>query len=196
VRYFTSGQSPVTPTPTTTVDKSMADFFSGIENTKQEGASKGQWFRDGDYLVEIQSFTARASEHPDRKGQGVAIVECNVLEVLRDAGEGNPSGTKVAWFNVLERAFDGNLTAKGERAMGRIKNFASAALGLSAGDESAITANTVGKLTQANPKAKPPYGEGEALKGLRLRAEVNTRTSQKTGKAFTNVVWFAVPESE
>jgi hypothetical protein len=181
VRYFTSGQSPVTPTPTTTVDKIMADFFSGIENTKQEGASKGQWF---------------ASEHPDRKGQGVAIVECNVLEVLRDAGEGNPSGTKVAWFNVLERAFDGNLTAKGERAMGRIKNFASAALGLSAGDESAITANTVGKLTQANPKAKPPYGEGEALKGLRLRAEVNTRTSQKTGKAFTNVVWFAVPESE
>ena len=39
----------------------MSNFFAGIEKTEREGASRGKYFTDGEYLVEIQSFTARKS---------------------------------------------------------------------------------------------------------------------------------------
>lgn len=168
------------------------NFFSGIEKTKREGANKGQYFTDGDYLVEIQSFTARKSTNPSsgNKGQAIAVVEATILEVLRETPSSNAVGSKIAWINVLERDLEGDLTPKGERNMGRIKNFAAAALG-GVGDED-ITAEVVGGLTEASPADN--VGEGEALKGIRLRAEAVTNVG-KTGKPFTNVVWEAVAES-
>jgi len=166
------------------------NFFSGIEATEREGSNKGSWFSDGTYLVELSKFMARESSHPDREGQHIAIVEATVLEVHRSTEVSNNPGSKVAWFNVLERNNKGKLTTKGERAMGRIKNFAAAALG--GVDDGAITSGVVGGLTEAVPEDS--IGEGEALKGIKLLADVVTNTSQKTGKSFTNVTWAAVSE--
>ena len=169
----------------------MSNFFAGIEKTEREGANKGNYFADGDYLVEVQSFTARKSTNPKNEGQVVAVVEATVVEVLRATPSSNSVGSKLAWINILERNAREALTPKGERNMGRIKNFAAAALG--GVDDDAITAPVVGGLTEAIPDEN--IGEGEALKGVRLRAEAVTNTSKSTGKAFTNVVWEHVGES-
>ena len=168
----------------------MSNFFAGIEKTEREGANKGQYFSDGDYLVEIQSFTARKSTNPKNKGQVVAVVAATVVEVLRATPSSNAVGSKLAWINILERDIEGDLTQKGERNMGRIKNFAAAALG--GVEDEAITAAVVGGLTEAIPSEN--IGEGEALKGVRLRAEAVTNVGKSSGKAFTNVVWETVAE--
>lgn len=161
------------------------NMFAGIEDTEREGAQKGEWFRDGDYIVEVQKFLAFESENPDTEGDPIVIVEGKILEVVNDLGNSNQAGRTTSWFNSPTRNSKGKLSQKGEYAMGRIKNFAAAALG-GVPDE-AITADVVLGLTAADAKAG--VGPGEALAGIRLLAIARTKTSKKSGKDFTTVTW-------
>lgn len=165
----------------------MGNMFAGIEETDREGGSyeKREWFQDGVYVVQVDSFQARESTHPDREGQGICIFEGTILEVVTDTGDSNPVDEKVVWFNTLERNAKGNLTTNGDRAMGRIKNFAAAALG--GVPDTDITAAIVLGLTEAD--ADNQIAPGEALKGIRLIATAKTHVGKKSGKAFTTVTW-------
>lgn len=165
----------------------MGNMFEGIEETDREGGSyeKREWFQDGVYVVQVDSFQARESTHPDREGQGMVIFEGQILEVLTAFGDSNPQDEKVVWFNTLERNAKSKLTNNGKRAMGRVKNFAAAALG--GVEDSEITAAIVLGLTEAD--ADNQIAPGEALKGIRLIATAKTKIGDKSGKPFTTVTW-------
>ena len=162
-------------------------FFTGVSGVERNQTnSKGEYFQDGEYLVEISKLEAR-NKRAD--GQPIAIVEAYVVEVLRETGRSNRTGDKVTWFNDLGRRPDGEFTDIGKRGMSRIKSFIRELLGGDAEDvsDADITEEVCEQLFGAAEGFT-----GEETKGVRLVAEAKTTVSNKSGKPFTNVYWRAV----
>jgi hypothetical protein len=161
-------------------------FFGGIDKVKREGAGRVPWLsKDGVYLYEVDKFIVKASEHPDREGQPTYIVEGSITQVIRGSEDSHKAGESRSWIQNGELNRAGNLTQKGERALGRVKNFIAAVLG---GVEDADIDEEVCEGVAE--------GGGEAIKGLKLVCNVITTVSKKTGKSFTNVTWDALAEDE
>tara|TARA_Y100000361_G_C11159838_1_gene346494 strand:- start:1672 stop:2178 length:507 start_codon:yes stop_codon:yes gene_type:complete len=166
-------------------------FFSGISGVQRNNNSvKGNWFKDGRYLVEISRLEAKNKRD---SGQPIAIVEGYIVEVLSGDTESNTEGDKVAWFNDLSRKPDNNLTDVGKRGMSRVKTFIAELLG---GDSAGVTDNDITEdICEQLFGAVDGY-TGEETKGVRLIATAKTTISEKTQKPFTNVYWRAVSPAE
>lgn len=164
-------------------------LFSGLKGAKTVQA-KSDWFvGDGSYVVSLQKFVARESTKPGpNKGQPLVIVEADIVEVLTpEDASGNRKGQRVAWFNMLQRnpIIEGSqligyeLTDRGAKNAGRVKQFLAAAMQVDV------------ELIDEDMAEGAAEGDGEAFKGLLLRADVRTTHYQKDGqdKSFTEVTW-------
>lgn len=150
----------------------MKSLFSGIEDVQQEEARNPFFKLDGQYVCCIEKTVAKESNHPDREGQPMFIVEVTIV----DATEGGHAvGSRMAWIQGAEMTARGTLTTKGKRALGRVKNFCAAALG--GVPDSVVTVEACEELF-AN--------DGEAIKGLEVKAIVSTGAS-----GYTGVTWSA-----
>ncbi len=165
-------------------------FFTGVsEVARNQSNSKGSYFQDGKYLVEISKLEAR-NKRAD--GQPVAIVEGYIVEVLNETGRSNVAGDKVAWFNDLGRRPDGEFTDGGKRGMSRLKTFIAELLG---GDAEGVTDADITEEVCEQLFGAAEGFTGEETKGVRLVAEAKTTVSAKSGKPFTNVYWRATTNS-
>ena len=161
-------------------------FFTGVSGVQRnQSNSKGEYFQDGKYLVEINKLEAR-NKRAD--GQPIAIVEGYVIEVLNDTGKSNTTGDKVTWFNDLSRRPDGEFTDMGKRGMGRIKTFIAELLG---GDSAGVKDGDITEEVCEQLFGAVEGYTGEETKGVRLVAEARTTVSNTSGKPFTNVYWRA-----
>jgi len=161
-------------------------FFTGVSGVQRnQSNSKGEYFQDGKYLVEINKLEARNKRE---NGQPIAIVEAYVVEVLTPQGGSNAEGDKVAWFNDLGRKPDGEFTDGGKRGMSRLKTFIAELLG---GDTEGVTDADITEEVCEQLFGAAEGFTGEETKGVRLVAEAKTTVSSKSGKPFTNVYWRA-----
>lgn len=184
-------------------------IFANITDVDAEnGSSKNEYPKDGEYIVEIDRHVYNPAT---RNGDTLAIVEFTVLEVLRE--EFNTDGTnlshnkgaRVAWFNklsVIPRGPEaGKLTEQGERGMKRLKGYLMQALG---GAYAGVTEDMVTPKVAANafgidPETEEPLGPDadRAFAGIKLRVRFYTVVSKKSGKPFTNAQWAALdPEAD
>tara|TARA_Y100000361_G_scaffold154111_1_gene178195 strand:- start:338 stop:841 length:504 start_codon:yes stop_codon:yes gene_type:complete len=165
-------------------------FFTGVSGVARSRTnSRGKFFKDGKYLVEInklQAFNKRDT------GQPMAIVEGYIVEVLNEVpNTSNTEGEKVSWFNSLSRKPDGDLTQEGQRGMSRIKAFIAELLG---GDSEGVKDNDITEEVCEQLFGALEGFTGEETKGVRLIAEARTTVSTTSNKPFTNVYWSAVTE--
>lgn len=159
-------------------------FFTGVSGVERTTSNtKGSYFQDGQYLVEINKLEAK-NKRDD--GQPIAIVEAYIVEVLRSTGSSNREGDKVAWFNDLGRKPDGEFTDSGKRGMSRLKSFIAELLG---GDAEGVTDAHITEDVCEQLFGAADGFTGEETKGVRLIAEATTTVSTKSGKPFTNVYW-------
>ena len=164
-------------------------FFTGVSGVeRQKTKSKGEYFQDGKYLVEINKLEARNKR---ANGQPIAIVEGYIVEVLNATGHSNTEGDKVAWFNDLSRKPDGDLTDIGYRGMSRLKTFIAELLG---GDANGVTDKDITEEVCEQLFGAAEGFTGEETKGVRLVAEAKTTVSSSTNKPFTNVYWRSVED--
>ncbi len=163
-------------------------FFSGVNGVSRNRTnSKGSYFKDGKYLVEIHKLEARNKRD---SGQPIAIVEGYIVEVLNGNHNSNAEGEKVAWFNDLSRKPNEELTDIGKRGMSRVKTFIAELLG---GDAQGVTDDDITEEVCEQLFGAIEGYTGEETKGVRLVAEAKTTVSSNTNKPFTNVYWRAVP---
>jgi hypothetical protein len=161
-------------------------FFTGVSGVaRNQTNSKGEYFQDGKYLVEINKLEAR-NKRAD--GQPIAIVEGYIVEVLNSTGHSNIEGDKVTWFNDLGRKPDGGFTDGGKRGMARLKTFIAELLG---GDNAGVDDSDITEEVCEQLFGAAEGFTGEETKGVRLVAEAKTTVSNKSGKPFTNVYWRA-----
>lgn len=161
-------------------------FFTGVKKVeRQKSKSKGEYFQDGEYIVQINKLEARNKRD---NGQPIAIVEGYVMEVLHSTGSSNSEGDKVAWFNDLGRKPDGEFTDGGKRGMSRLKSFIAELLG---GDANGVTDADITEEVCDQLFGASEGFTGEETKGVLLVAEAKTTVSSKSGKPFTNVYWRA-----
>jgi len=164
-------------------------FFTGVSGVaRNQTNSKGEYFQDGKYLVEINKLEAR-NKRAD--GQPIAIVEGYVIEVLNNTGTSNVEGDKVAWFNDIGRKPDGEFTDGGKRGIARLKTFIAELLG---GDNAGVDDADITEEVCEQLFGAAEGFTGEETKGVRLVAEAKTTVSSKSGKPFTNVYWRAINE--
>jgi len=157
----------------------MSNVFAGIEKTEQDSAKPdNKYITDGAYLVELTKFITRTSTNPKTKGQGLAIAEGTVLEVLDK--EENSLRAGQPWVSIYKLERDAtperDLTPKGSKAMGRVKSLIAAAVGV---DADMITAAMCGKLAE---------GDGTSLAGTKLKVVAETITFEEGGK-WTKLMW-------
>lgn len=168
-------------------------IFNNIGNVKAGGSNaRGEYFRDGRYVVTIHRCITKNRREDD---QPIAIVEGYVKEVLVGQENSHAVGAKVAWFNKLSTKRNGELTDQGKMGMERIKGFLAEALGGAANgvSDEDITEEVAERVFSEPGEDGQP---GTGLQGLTMIAEARTKTSQKSGKAYTNVYWNAITQPE
>lgn len=156
-------------------------IFSGIGGVATPNASRGEWFRPGEYLARIDRIIGKNRRED---GQPTLIVELTILQVIVGNDASNKPGTKASWIKVLKRKLNGELTDDGVRDMGRVKAFIGAALG--GVDPEAITEEVADTVLA---------DDGTALSGTVLKVRVSESTSAKTGKTYTNVDFYPGDEA-
>ena len=142
-------------------------IFSGIAAAPAPSGS-GNYFAEGKYLVEVRRFAAGTSA----KGDGDFVVaEVVVLEQIVPYEDSNSVGESISWIAMKKHA----------PFLSNVKGFLAAALECGVGDVSEDMAD------------KATAGDGTALAGVRMVAEVHT-IKTKRNNDFTKVSWFSAPE--
>lgn len=145
-------------------------IFEGLRNAPV--FERGAFLGVGVYDLTIERCLVKAT----RKSGDAFIVEFNIT---KSEGPGaNPVGSKASWFQKLA---DKNI------AFGAIKEFLYAALGYDyAKDKEKIAAEVDPKIEELMSEAVAP--EKNALKGVRVRCQVNMKKTQK-GADFSMHTW-------
>lgn len=175
-------------------------IFSGVSKVDRagRGSNRHPSLGAGTYVLEVERLVAAESTFGALKGQNYFVGEFTVLEVLNETEESNPAGQRVSWFKPLTRDFrSGELDDDGEKNMGKVLQLAGIILadpetGEPAPD-AALTEEALEGLTS---------GDGTALKGLRIVAEVAPMVNKKTGDRYVtrkgvklvNVYFAVAPE--
>jgi hypothetical protein len=157
------------------------NLFAGIEGAegdtkrlpywgKERNGSQGE--DDGEYIVELDVFSAFESTNEETEGRLTFVTECTIVEVVA-SNPGSPSVDEArSYIQIPDQKPGGGFTKKGLRKFGRVKAVAAAILNC---EESQVTAAMCQGIAE---------GDGTQMAGIKLRVRVATKDS-----GWTDVYW-------
>jgi len=157
-------------------------FFDGIEDAEVFGS--GTYFNPGTYRVQVREVKAMAGQNGK-----VFIVDTEVVEVIQHlTTPAEKEGDPPLQSNEVGTKPGQVISMKHKSALGNIKQFVGAALGIPSTDK--------GRCTRAIGSAEAEYvvSPDQPLKGAELLLET-FHTIKKDGGRFTKHVWNPLPEN-
>ena len=166
---------------------SAENAFAGIEDVKRAGGAAQRGFlTEGTYIVEVEKnvLTQGKNKSKDSFGQDIIITEGTILEVTRNIpGVSLKPGEQFVVIDVLARGRGDVLTAKGEKAMSRVKARFGAILG--GVPDTDITPVACAAIVK---------GDGTELAGTRLKVNASKGKPMEggDGEGFTFLDWESI----
>lgn len=157
-------------------------IFSGANDTAADTGSDQvdrPYLREGQRVVSVDKAILRKSTNESNSNtykQWMVILEFDVTENL--GGDEMKSGKAI---ECLQRDLDGDLTQRGKYAMGRVKGFVAAVLGV---DPNEVTEEMIGTVLD-------PESDGTAVSGIQIIA-TTTSFQTKAGGTFTPTTYTAL----
>lgn len=165
------------------------DWFGGLGGAS--ASRGGNYFAPGTYRVKVEDVIRRVSENPNSPGSRYFIVEATILEVLdsfpaeKDAdGKGFDASNKAG--ERCSQVVD--LTKNPKTALGNVKNFLCAALGVTEGSFTDEEWTAVAfDMSDPSKPVEDRIGELELI-------VVAGKTFTRAGNPFTPLRWNAIPD--